>query len=247
MVQLRQGDRTGDAESSPRGQNLIPCMLLRQGQVCLPGQDGPVVARSPEGAAYDPFEVVDRLTREYALLYVVDLDGIERGEPQLDYLQELSRDITLWVDAGTRTADQAIDILITGARRAVLSSAYLRGPRQLKRAWRLSTELVFELEFDSGRLVLPTPEWGTEDPIQLAALVRATGPDHLVISPRETDPDWKLLAQVAAKGPTWIDGSFQARDLARAEAAGALGGIFHIDEILSSGLDQPLPGSGDRS
>ena len=119
----------------------MPCLLLRKGQVCVPGPDGPVPALSPEGAPFDPFDVVDRLTQEYSMLYVVDLDGLEHGDPQLDYLQEISRDVTLWVDGGVRTAEQAIDILISGARRAVLSSAVLHGPRQLKRAWRLSTEL----------------------------------------------------------------------------------------------------------
>ena len=89
---------------------LIPCLLLRGGQVYLPGPSGPVPARSAAPATFDPFDVVDRLTPEYSLLYVVDLDGIDRSDPQLDYLQELSRDIALWVDAGVRSSDQAIDL-----------------------------------------------------------------------------------------------------------------------------------------
>lgn len=178
------------------------------------------------------------------MLYLVDLDGLEHGEPQLDYLQELSRDITLWVDGGVRTADQAIDILVTGARRAVLSSAYLQGPRQLKRAWRLSTELVFEMEFESGRLALGDAGWGSEDPTEVARIVREIGPDHVIISPRETDPDWELIARVSAGGPTWVDGSFHPRDLPRLSSSGARGGIFHIDELLTHWKEKPLPESG---
>jgi len=151
----------------------MPCLLLRKGQVCVPGPDGPVTARSADGSPYDPFDVVDHLTEQYPMIYLVDLDGLERGDPQLDYLQEIAREASLWVDGGVRTAEQAIDILITGARRAVLSSAYLRGPRQLKRAWRLSTELVFEMEIDAtGRLVLADPGWGTENPEELGRIVR---------------------------------------------------------------------------
>jgi hypothetical protein len=185
--------------------------------------------------------VVDRLAKEYSMLYVVDLDGLEHQEPQLDYLQEISRDMSMWVDGGVRTSDQAIDILVAGARRAVLSSAYLRGPRQLKRAWRLSTELVFEMEFESGRLVLADPSWGTEDPLEFARTVREVGPDHLIVSPRETDPDWSLVARVAAGGPTWVDGSFHPRDIPRLAAAQAFGGIFHIDDILNHWTETPLP------
>lgn len=130
--------------------SLVPCMMLRDGRVCVPGPTGPVPARNSEGEFFDPFDVVDHLARDYALLYVVDLDGIERVDPQLDYLQELSRDMPLWVDAGVRYADQGIDIIVAGARRAVLSSAYLKGPKELRRAWKLTTELVFELELEGG-------------------------------------------------------------------------------------------------
>lgn len=220
----------------------MPCLLLRRGSVCLPGPDGPVPARSADGSRFDPFDVVDRLARDYSMLYVVDLDGIETGDPQLDYLQEISRDMTLWVDGGVRTAEQAIDILVSGARRAVLSSAYLQGPRQLKRAWRLSTELVFELEFDpSGHLVLADPGWETADPIVLARAVRETGPDHLIVSPREAGPDWSLVAELSAGGPTWVDGSFDPQDAPRLASAHAAGGIFHIDEILNHWNGAALP------
>jgi tRNA-dihydrouridine synthase len=220
----------------------MPCLLLRRGQVCLPGPNGPEPARGPDARAFDPFDVVDRLAENYSMVYIVDLDAIEREDPQLDYLQEIAREVSFWVDGGVRTAEQAIDILITGARRAVLSSAYLRGPRQLKRAWRLSEELIFEMELDrSGRLVLADPGWGTEDPVELARAVRAAGPDHLIVSPRETDPDWALVGRVAADGPTWVNGSFDPHDAPALATAHAAGGIFHIDEILRHWGERPLP------
>lgn len=167
------------------------------------------------------------------MLYMVDLDGIERSDPQLDYIQEIARDMTLWVDAGVRTADQAIDVLVAGAGRAVLSSAYLRGPRQLNRAWKLSTELAFEVELQGSRLTPSAEEWGTRDPLELVRTVRAAGPDHVIVSPREAEPDWGLVQSVAAGGPTWVDGSFSVRDAPRLADTGASGGIFHLDELLA--------------
>jgi len=246
------------ASGASAGPGLMPCLLLRKGQVCLPGPDGPVVAHSADGAPFDPFDVVDRLSSDYSMVYLVDLDGIEHGDPQLDYLQEIARECTLWVDGGVRTAEQAIDILITGARRAVLSSAYLRGVRQLKRAWKLSAELVVELEFDEdGNLLASDPTWGTTDAVEFARIVREIGPDHLVVSPRERDPGWTMVAQIAHGGPTWVDGSFQVRDRAHLSEAHAAGGIFHIDEILlhwnsgpsggAGSSDKPLPSRDDEN
>lgn len=209
-------------------------MMLRDGRVCRPGPDGPVAARTADGGYLDPFDVVDRLTADYSLLYLVDLDGIERQDPQLDYIQELSRDLPLWVDAGTRVADQAIDIIVAGARRAVLSTAYLRGRRELTRAWKLTTELAFEAEFRNGRLAPTDPSWNTNDVYELLGAVRAVGIDHFVVSPRESDPDWELVRRVAAIGPTWVDGTFQASDAARLAEVGASGGIFHPEALYDS-------------
>jgi hypothetical protein len=207
--------------------------------VCLPGPDGPLPARAPDGSLFDPFDVIDRLSPTYSMLYVVDLDGIERADPQLDYVQEIARDMTLWVDAGVRTADQAIDVLVAGAGRAVLSSAYLRGPRQLSRAWKLSTELAFEVELQGSHLGPTAGDWGTDDALELVRKVRAVGPDHVIVSPRETDPDWGFVQSVAVGGPTWVDGSFSERDAPRLSDTGAAGGIFHIDELLAHWEDRP--------
>ncbi len=218
--------------TSPSRNPLVPCLLLKHGEVYLPAENGPEPARDGDGGPPDPFDVVDRLAAEYPLIYLVDLDGVERGEPQLDFLQELARDAVLWVDGGVRTADQAIDILVTGARRAVLSSAILRGPKELRRAWRLSSELVFELEIDRTGVVL-REDWDVRDPLALAAQIREIGIERLVVSPREVEPDWTLVRAIAAGGRTWVDGSFEPQELPQLQASGARGGIFHIGALLN--------------
>jgi hypothetical protein len=223
------------------GPHLVPCMMLRKGQVCLPGPDGPVVARDGAGAPLDPFDVVDRLTPQYRRLYLVDLDGIERGNAQLAYLQELSRDISLWVDAGVPTADAAIDILVAGAERAVLSTSHLRGPLEVKRAWKLSTDWVFEVEFASTGGLVASQEWPSRDGAAVVSSVREVGIGEIIISPRERDPDWALVKTIAAGGPTWVDGSFAPADLPRLRAAGAVGGIFHLNALLARPPPAPTP------
>lgn len=229
--------RTAAGPDAPAG-GLVPCLLFRRGQVCRRGNDGPVPATSSSGGPLDPFDVIDRLVREYSHLYLVDLDGIERGEPQLDYIQEFSRDIALWVDGGVRNADQSIDILVAGAQRAVVSSALLEGPEELERAWALSPELAFEIPLENGR-PLARREWDSSDAVALARTVAEIGVDQLILSPRGTDPDWTLVRSVAAIGPTWVDGTFAPSDLARLRAAGAAGGIFHIEAILDEGAAIP--------
>ncbi len=211
---------------------LMPCLQLRRGQVCVPGPNGPEAARSAAGEPLDPFDVADRLARDYPLVYLLDVDAVEGSQPQLDYLQEIARDVPLWVNAGVRTSDQAIDALVTGARRAVLSNAILQGPSELRKAWRLSSELVFEIELEAG-VPVGADTWEATDASALARAVRAIGPDHIILSPRGAEPDWGQVRQVAAAGPTWVGGTFSLHDAATLGESGAAGGIFQIGELLA--------------
>jgi len=220
------------AEASPSAPLLIPCLMLRRGQVCLPGPKGPVRVHTRSGPALDPFDVVDRLEPDFERLYLVDLDGIERGVPQLEYVQELSRDMDLWVDSGVATADAAIDILVAGAQRAVLSSSYLRSSVELKRAWKLSTDWAFEVELVEGRVQTARTQPDKTDAPTLVQFARSIGITDVIVSPREQDPDWILIRSLAAGGPTWVDGTFDVTQQTRLTEVGAAGGIFHLDRVL---------------
>lgn len=200
----------------------------------LPDEGGPTVALDTNGQPRDIFDVTDLLASRYSRIYVVDLDGIERDQAQLDFLQELARDSDIWVDAGVKTADQAIDILVTGARRAVLSSAYLEGPKQLRKAWKLSTDLVFQIEFEDGHVAAPSPEWEPKEGSALAALSREVGINELVLSPRDGPVDWSLVSALAPSGPVWVNGRFDLADEPRLQESGAAGGIFHIGPLLEA-------------
>jgi len=181
----------------------------------------------------DPFDVLDRVRQTYSRIYLVDLDGIERGDVQLEYVQEFSRDVDLWVDSGVSTAESAIDVLVAGATKAVLSSASLNRPDELKRAWALSTDWVFEIEIVHGIPRTRPNRWGAADALSLAALARGVGIPDVVLSPRDQDPDWSLVRTLSASGPTWVDGSFRPDHAARLASSGAAGGIFHIDALIA--------------
>jgi hypothetical protein len=175
----------------------------------------------------EAFDAFDRLIANYRRIYVVDLDGIERNEPQLDLWQELSREADLWIDGGVATGDQAIDILISGARRAILSTSRLRDADELDKAWKLSQELAVEIEVAHGVVPSKPSAWHGRPPVEVAAQVRGIGPNILVLSFRGDDVDWDLVKRVAAVGPTWVSGTYPFGNLERIRESGARGGIFH--------------------
>ncbi len=212
---------------------LVPCLLISKGRIMLPAEGGPAVAHTPEGELYDLFDVTDKLMADHGRVYVVDLDGVDQDQPQLDYLQEIARGGDIWVDAGVRNADQAIDVLVAGAQRAVLSTAFLRSDRELRRAWRLSSDLVFEIEVRDNVVASRAPEWTGRAPSDIAAAAREQGPRDIVLSYRESPIDWSMARSVARDGPVWISGSFEPADASRLLENGCRGGIFHLHEFLS--------------
>lgn len=195
------------------------------------GEEGPVPARAADGSIPDVLEVTERLGREFGRLYVVDLDGIDRNRPQLDYLQEIARDGEMWVDGGARSAEEVIDLLVTGAYRAVLSTARLTDARELKRAWKMSSDLAFEVEV-RPRGVDGSAAWRGRSPGEVASEVRAVGVTDLVASFREQVVDWTVVRELAEGGAVWVDGSFERAEEGRLEGAHAAGGIFHLDAWL---------------
>ncbi len=206
------------------------------------------MARTPEGAEYEIFDVVDSLAARFQRIYLVDLDGVEENEPQLDYLQEISRDVDIWLDAGARTADEAIDALVTGASRIVLSSATLIGPLELERAWALSQELAFEIELRGGRVNARSSDWSARTPPELAREVRSAGPSDLILGPRDGEIDWKEVEAISHDGPTWVGGIFEATQSDRLARSGAVGGIFHLGgDLLTTREGSPWSSISIRS
>lgn len=196
------------------------------------GPGGYSLARDREGKPFDILDVSDQLAEKYGRLYLVDLDGRERDQPQLDYLQEISRNAEVWVDSGVRTSDQAIDVVVAGAFRTVLSTAQLRAEGELDQAWKLSPEIAFEVAMGPAGVVAASPEYAGRSPASLVQTARAVGVRDVIYSPRGTRVDWSLAHLLAEGGPLWIDGSFGYDELEQLRNSGAIGGIFSIEEEL---------------
>lgn len=215
----------------------MPCILLDRGKVFRAGPRGPEPVLARHERPVDLFDVIDGIAAQYRMLYLVDLGALEGHDPQLDYIQEVSRDIGLWVDAGVRTAEQAIDVIVAGAQKATISGSRIRGPNELRRAWELSANLIFEVEIWDGTMTPVDPLWGTKDPAQLSLDARALGPTEVILSLRGVNPDWELAARIAHGGPTWIAGSVSVADAPKIVGAGAAGAIYPLGNELRAWAD----------
>jgi phosphoribosylformimino-5-aminoimidazole carboxamide ribonucleotide (ProFAR) isomerase len=230
--------------SSARGSSatpvLVPNLYLDSGRVveAVGDQFEPVL--DGEGKPVDPFDAADRLVAKYQRFCVIDLEGLRRNRAQLEYLQELSRSGELWVDAGIRTGDQVIDVLVTGARRAILSTAFLLGPKELRRAWRLSTEVLFAVETQGTTVRSRGNDCDGQAATEAVTNARSLGVVDVVLQNRGSPVDWSLVRQLAAQGPLWVGDDRESTLRSRLPPAGAVGGFFDSPRSLLIGSEGAL-------
>jgi histidine biosynthesis protein len=215
-------------------------MVLRGGQLVEETSEGFVLLRAASGSFLEPLAWTDWLAARFPRLYLIDLDGIVRNRPQLDYIQEITRNAEVWVDAGCRTAEQAIDVLVAGARVVVLSSAYLDSPREVGRCWKLSTDIAVDLHIRAGVLE-GRGDWKGLAPAAASDYVRSVGTVPIILSYRDQEVDWGFTSTLARQSDVWLDGDFRRGDGPRLEKVGVRGGIFSASELLPEYESAPGP------
>ncbi len=55
---------------------------------------------------------------------MIDLDGIEKDESNLDIYQKLSKKYQLWIDAAPRTLGDVVDVFMAGAKNITLRKTF---------------------------------------------------------------------------------------------------------------------------
>jgi hypothetical protein len=92
--------------------DIIPLISVKKGRL-FDGKDGVIVSLD------DLFNRVKKDT----LLYVLDYDGIEHNNPNLELYQKLTEWYTLWIDDGPRRLDDVMDTIMAGATNITIRAA----------------------------------------------------------------------------------------------------------------------------
>lgn len=106
--------------------------------------------RAYSGADLD--DIISRLSSNHEMLYVSDEDGIERNKPQLDLAREICDEIPTLYEAGVRFSQNVIDVIITGAEKAVVGTATLASLDELRGAFKLSENIILKADYRDGIL-----------------------------------------------------------------------------------------------
>jgi hypothetical protein len=92
-------------------------------------------------------EKLDRINQEQ-ILYIHDLDGIEKDKPNLCTFQRLSKTREIWVDSGPRNLGDIVDVFFAGAN-AITIRKFLFPKVDISKIRELSENKVFaDIDFE---------------------------------------------------------------------------------------------------
>ena len=125
-------------------------------------------------------EFASKLSDNFKKLYVADEDGITKNKPQLDIVREISEEIPTLYEGGVRFTNNVIDILITGAEKAVVGTATLASLDDLRGAFKLSDNIAFKVDYRDG-IVSFDPAIASRAFLDLSRDVRAVGITDFIV------------------------------------------------------------------
>ncbi|ODS40680.1 MAG: hypothetical protein A7315_02375 [Candidatus Altiarchaeales archaeon WOR_SM1_79] len=125
--------------------------------------------------------LIDLLKGRFERVLITDINGINKDKPQLDLYKDISKKIELWVDAGSRIRDGAIDILVAGAAKVVLGTKTLLNLEELEKICELSENVIFEIDYDDG-IVSPKKKIREMSPSQLIEEVKNHGIEDIIFT-----------------------------------------------------------------
>lgn len=209
------------------GPTVFPILYLQKGSAVRRVEGGFTLATNAEGQELDIFDVTDRLFEKYHRLYLVDVEGMTNNNPQLDYLQELSRGREVWAEAGPRTADQVIDVIVGGALRAVLSLQLLSAPeREVRHALSLTSDIALEVMTEGGKVLSSDPTLSRMDLGDFGRLSQEWGVQYLVLSSH--DFGWEAVAELSKTAQVFVK-RVPPEEMESLRASGAAGVIVEVD------------------
>lgn len=160
---------TPDTQTARRTARIIPVLDVMNGQVvrAVGGRRemyAPIQSRLTEST--EPSAVASALLLAAGVteLYIADIDALQGHRPRLGWIRELTgRGCRVMIDAGVRTAADAIPIVGAGAA-VVAGTETLAGPDELKALIeaRDAERIILSVDLRNGRVLSKDDVWGPD-------------------------------------------------------------------------------------
>ncbi|KAA0012444.1 hypothetical protein B6U81_04045 [Thermoplasmatales archaeon ex4484_30] len=78
----------------------------------------------------DALQVIEELVKQYDMVYIIDVDGYNRNNPNLDLYKKIGKN--LWIDSFPRRVEDVVDLIVVGAERITIKNMEGENIKELK-------------------------------------------------------------------------------------------------------------------
>lgn len=181
------------------------------------------------------------------LVYLLDLSGIERANPNFDVLRYLVRHCDVWLDMGARDTDDVMDGYMLDVERVAAGTMTLPGLETLAEAYALSPAVLPCLDWD-GKVIWGGPNEPRTELGDVLRAIRDIGFSAACVMDLrrlglETGPDPELVARLQGSDLSlYLGGGVQEPDITMLQEKGFAGGLVDpYTPVIRSLLLPPKP------
>lgn len=126
-------------------------------------RNGELVGPDAEPLEEDLRTVARRFSRNWDAVYLVDLDGLTHNRPDVGLVQGISDRVHTWADAGPRSAEDSMDLLMAGAEQVTVRYHTADERDVVRETVRVSEQVALGMEFHDQELA-QNPAWPATPP-----------------------------------------------------------------------------------
>lgn len=156
---------------------IIPSISIMNGKVVVVEGGRYKAALDGSGGPFDPCELSEALFEQFGKVFVLDLNGLEKNKPQISVIKAMAGSADIWLDAGARSAEALIDMLVSGAESVVLNLKHIKSEAELSEANEMLDSLIIGAEYDMG-LVCPISGFSGAGVPEAAERIKKAGFDR---------------------------------------------------------------------
>ncbi|MCK5561982.1 MAG: hypothetical protein KAJ51_15390 [Thermoplasmata archaeon] len=188
----------------------------------------------------DALDLIEIITENYNTIYMMDINGLTKGKPQTDLVRALSEYCEVWLDAGVSDSEDVYDLLVAGAHEVVVSSKTLKDLYELARAYELTENIIFELDYAQG-IISPNSQLMNMSPEKLGEEIKDIGINRVIFADLDRIGKNKALERniiqslVTMDLQVYVGGGVKFVDMPLLKNLRTGGAIVELTDILKHG------------
>jgi len=185
-------------------------------------------------------DLIELITENYNTIYLTDINGLTDNSPQIKIIKSLIDFCEVWLDAGVTNCESTYDLLVAGAQEVIISSKMLENLLELAKAYELSENLIFELDYSDG-ILSPNPQIQSMTPIKLANEIKDLGMNRILFADLGRIGTKKDLERYLVKSlvdldlEVYVGGGVKYVDISMLKKLGVSGAIIELTDVLKHG------------